>query len=164
MEMSSGRRADALASLLELRRDEERRAEGAVAEAAKLRAQAEVEAARLAEDAERARAALADRRREEAPAGECAADALGRLRFFERLAAAAAERAAALERFRRDVLDPARRAEDDARAAHLGARQRREVVERALERRAAAAKLERERRAEAAADDRPARAGARRDP
>ena len=42
MEMSSGRRADALASLLELRRGEERRAEGAVAETVKVRAQAEV--------------------------------------------------------------------------------------------------------------------------
>ncbi|HVX97502.1 MAG TPA: hypothetical protein VHK47_21495, partial [Polyangia bacterium] len=78
--MSSGRRADALASLLELRRGEERRAEGAVAETVKVRAQAEVEAARLAEDAERARAELADRRREESPTAERAADALGRLR------------------------------------------------------------------------------------
>jgi hypothetical protein len=164
MEMSSGRRADALASLLELRHVEERRAEGAVADAVKVRAQAEAEAARLAEDAERARAELADRRREETPAGARAADALWRLRFLERLAADAAARAAALETFGRDVLDPARRAEGDARAAHLGARQRREVVERAIERRAAAAKLERERRAEAAADDRPARPGSRRDP
>src|SRR5689334_22200269 len=99
MEISSGRRADALASLLELRQGEERRAEGAVAEAVKARAQAEAEAERLTHDAEHERTELAARRREGSPAGERAAEALGRLRFHERLAADVAARAAALEAF-----------------------------------------------------------------
>jgi hypothetical protein len=46
------------------------------------------------------------------------------------------------------------RAEGEARAAHLRARGRREVVERAIARREAALRRELERRAEAAMDDR----------
>ncbi|HWA09875.1 MAG TPA: hypothetical protein VG838_10530, partial [Opitutaceae bacterium] len=55
------------------------------------------------------------------------------------------------------VLEPAARAEAAARAAHLRARQRREVIERAITRREAAGRLQRARRAEAEADDQPPR-------
>ncbi len=146
---------NALASLLGLREVEERRAERALASAISARARAEAEVARLAEAWQRERAELAARRREAVPPAERAADALGRRRFWERLAADVAARADAVASFRRDALEPARRAEALARAAHVRTRQRREVVERALARRAAALRRELERRAEAVADDRP---------
>jgi hypothetical protein len=154
----------ALGSLLALREAEERRAERALAEALAARLRVEGEAARLAEAEERARSELAARRREDVAPGERAADAHGRRRFWERLAADVGARAQDVARFHRDALEPARRAEAEARAAHLRAHQRREVVERALARRAAAGRRELERRAEAAADDllvrpRPPRAG-----
>jgi hypothetical protein len=155
----------ALGSLLALREAEERRAERALGEALAARARVEGEAARLAEAEARARSELAARRREDVAPGERAADALGRRRFWERLAADVAARAEDLARLHREALEPARLAEAAARAAHLRAHQRREVVERALARRAAARRRELERRAEAAADDRtshpsrPSRAG-----
>jgi hypothetical protein len=85
---------------------------------------------------------------------ERAADALGRRRFLERLEARAAERFEAVTVHARARVQPAVRAEGEARAAHLRARGRREVVERAIARREAALRRELERRAEAAMDDR----------
>jgi hypothetical protein len=149
----------ALGSLLALREAEERRAELALAAALAARTRAEAEAASLAEAEARARLELAARRGEAPLPGERAADALGRRRFWERLAADVAARAEAVAAFHRDTLEPARGAEATARAAHLRAHQRREVVARALARRAAVHRRELERRADAAADDRPHRAG-----
>jgi hypothetical protein len=87
-----------------------------------------------------------------------AAEALGERRFVARLEARVAACDAEVTSHERERVQPARRAEDLARAAFTRARARREVVERAIERRAAARRREVERRAEAAADDRPHRA------
>jgi len=61
-----------------------------------------------------------------------------------------------LARYRREDLARAIEADAAARAAHVRARQRREVVEKAIARRQAAARREADRREEAAMDDRPA--------
>jgi hypothetical protein len=143
-----------LQSLLAVRQEHERRAERALAATPAARARAEAEAARLTAAVESARATLAARRQDLDLGGDArAGDALGRQRFYARLAGDVEARLGAARAFEAQTLAPARAAEAPARAAHLRARQRREVVERALERRAAAARREADRREEAAADD-----------
>jgi hypothetical protein len=156
-------KVDVLQSLLAVRQEHERRAERALGAVLAARVRAEAEAARLTADALAARATLAAGRREDASSDARAGDALGRQRFLARLAGDVEACLAATRAFAAETLAPARAAEVAARAAHVRAHQRREVVERAIERRAAAARREADRREEAAADDRPnARPGARR--
>jgi hypothetical protein len=143
-----------LYTLRDLRTDGERQAERALAEAAAARRRADEEAARLeirVAKAQMARQAARDGALE--PRAESAADAQVRLRFWSRLDAEAQACAAAATNHRADVCEPAARAEGAARAAHLRARQRREVVDKAIARREAAGRLDQSRRAEAAADD-----------
>jgi hypothetical protein len=147
-------RTNVLSSLLAVRAADEGRAERALAAAIAARAHAEAEETRLIDEVERARRELGERRREVDAPGARAAEAVARRHFWARLVAALDAKAAVVEAFRRDDLPPARRAEVDARAAHLRARQRREVVERALARREATRVRLLEQRAEADADDR----------
>src|SRR5580765_5106364 len=98
-----------LGTLLELRTAGEREAERARAEAAAARRTAEAEEARLGEALEAARAAVAAARRDGdrvdgSGAGERAADAQARRRFWARLEARAAEAADALARHRAQAL------------------------------------------------------------
>jgi len=148
--------AGVLGTLLRLRVDGERAAERVLATAAANRRTAEVEEARLAAKVEAARAAIAAARRDGADVGgpgERAADAQGRRRFWARLEAQAGAAAEALARHRTQDLARAIDADAAARAAHVRARQRREVVEKAIARREAVARREAERREEAAQDD-----------
>ena len=148
--------AGVLGTLLRLRVDGERAAERVLATAAANRRTAEVEEARLAAKVEAARAAIAAARRDGADVGgpgERAADAQGRRRFWARLEAQAGAAAEALARHRTQDLARAIDAEAAARAAHVRARQRREVVEKAIARREAVARREAERREEATQDD-----------
>jgi flagellar biosynthesis chaperone FliJ len=148
-----------LDALLDLRVEGERAAERALAGAAAARRGAEEEAARLAADAEAARVALAAARRDGggpgtgAGGGTRAAEALAQRRYWGRLEARAGAAAEVLAQHRANALARAIDAETAARAAHLRARQRREVVEKAIARRQAAARREAERREEAAMDD-----------
>jgi hypothetical protein len=143
-----------LNTLRDLRIDGERQAERTLAEVAAARRRADEETARLEiclAEAQAARRAARD------DAGgnlaESVAEAQVRLRFWSRLDAEARAAAVALATHRADVWEPAAQAELAARAAHLRARQRREVVDKAIARREAARRLDRSRRAEAAADD-----------
>ena len=145
-----------LGTLLRLRVDGERAAERALAAAAAARRTAEAEEARLAAQLDAARGAIAAARRDGddvGSRGERAADAQGRRRFWARLEARAGAAAEALARHRTQDLARAIDADAAARAAHVRARQRREVVEKALARRDAVARREAERREEAAQDD-----------
>ena len=85
---------------------------------------------------------------------ERAADAQARRRYWARLEAVAAAAVDALARHRTNALARAIAADAAARDAHVRARQRREVVEKAIARRQAAARREADRREEAAMDDR----------
>jgi len=145
-----------LGTLLRLRVDGERAAERVLATAAAARRTAEAEEARLAAQLEAARAAIAAARRDGDDVGshgERAADAQGRRRFWARLEVQAGAAAEALARQRTQELARAIDTDAAARAAHVRARQRREVVEKAIARREAAARREAERREEAAQDD-----------
>jgi hypothetical protein len=115
-----------------------------------------VREARLVADLDGARAAVAAARREgdDVGVGERAADAQGRRRFWARLEARTREAAAALADHRLHELARAIDADVAARAAHLRARQRRQVVDKAIARRQAEARRVAERREEAAQDDR----------
>jgi flagellar biosynthesis chaperone FliJ len=143
-----------LYTLRDLRIDGERQAERTLAEAAAARRRADEETARLEMFLAEAQAA---RRAARDDAGgtlaESVADAQVRLRFWSRLEAVARAGAVALATHRAGVWEPAAQAEQAARAAHLRARQRREVVDKAIARREAARHLDQSRRAEAAADD-----------
>jgi flagellar export protein FliJ len=142
----------ALYTLRDLRVAEERQAEQTLGEAAAIVRRAETETARLSARTVEARAAeTAARATTSAPA--TAAEAQTVRRFSERLRLATRTAVEALERHRAQVVAPAVRAETAARAAHLRARQRREVVEKAIARREALRRREQERREEAAADD-----------
>jgi flagellar biosynthesis chaperone FliJ len=142
----------ALYTLRDLRIAEERQAEQALGGAAALVRRTEVETTRLAAHLVEARAAeAAARAGTSAPA--TAAEAQTARRFSERLRLATRTALETLERHRAEVVTPAVRAEAAARAAHLRARQRREVVEKAIARREALRRREQERREEAAADD-----------
>ena len=146
-----------LATLLDLRRAGEKEAERALGAAAAVRRTAEAEEARLARDAEAARAAVAAARHDGDNVGatvERAGDAQARRRFWARLEAQAEAATAALVRHRKQELARAIDGDTSARAAHLRARQRREVVEKALARREAIARREADRREEAIQDDR----------
>jgi hypothetical protein len=144
--------------LLDLRRAGEKDAERALAAAAAARREAEANEARLVGEVDSARAAVAVARRDgdNVGAGERAGDAQARRRFWARLDAQATAAVEALARFRREDLARATDADAVARTAHVRARQRREVVEKALARRQASERREAERREEAIQDDRSA--------
>jgi flagellar export protein FliJ len=142
----------ALYTLRDLRIAEERRAEQALGEAAAIVRRVEIETTRLTAHTVEARAAEAAARAT-ASAPATAAEAQTVRRFSERLRRATRAAVEALERHRAQVVTPAVRAEAAARAVHLRARQRREVVEKAIARREALRRREQERREEAAADD-----------
>jgi len=146
-----------LGALLDLRRAGEQEAERALGAAAAVRRTAEAEEARLAGEAEAARAAVVAARHDGDNVGatvERAGDAQARRRFWTRLEARVEAATAALARHREQELARAIDGDTSARAAHVRARQRREVVEKALARRQATAQREAERRAEAIQDDR----------
>jgi hypothetical protein len=144
----------ALYTLRDLRVAEERQAEQALGEAAAVVRRAEVETERLvARTAEARGAEVAARAAEAAWAPATAAQAQTARRFSERLRLATCRAVEALDRHRVEVVTAAERGEAAARSAHLRARQRREVVEKAIARREALRRREQERRAEAAADD-----------
>jgi flagellar biosynthesis chaperone FliJ len=144
----------ALYTLRDLRVTEERQAEQALGEAMLGVRRAEVETERLTARTVEARAAEAEARATETlSASASAAAAQTARRFSERLRLATRAAVEALDRHRAQVVTPAERAEATARAAHLRARQRREVVEKAIARREALRRREQERREEAAADE-----------
>jgi hypothetical protein len=149
-----------LGTLLDLRVEGERQAERALAAASAAARAARAEEARLAAEWEVARAALATVRRDDGPvgSGERAAEGQARRRFWARLEGRSGAAGAALADHRANALARALEADAAARAAHVRARQRREVVEKAVARRQAAARLVAERRAEAIQDDRATRA------
>jgi hypothetical protein len=154
-----------LHTLLDLRRAGEQDAERALAVAAAARRAAEANEGRLVGEVEAAGAAVTAARRDGdnvgAGAAERAGDAQGRRRFWARLEARAAATVEALARYRKEDLARALDADAAARAAHVRARQRREVVEKAIARREAAARRDAERREEAIQDDRYSGARAR---
>ncbi len=142
----------ALYTLRDLRVAGEKQAERSLGAAAAALRAAEAAAVRLAARFDEARAVEAAARAADRPAGTALAAQTER-RFWARLAGERDAAAAAIDRHRADVLLPATQAEAAARAAHLRARQRREVVDKAIARRESAERRDRERRAEAAADD-----------
>jgi len=154
-----------LDTLLGLRRAGEQEAERALAAAVAARREAEAIEARLVGEMESARAAVVMARREGdnvgAGADERAGDAQARRRYWARLEAGADAAVETLARYRKEGLARAIDADAAARAAHVRARQRREVVEKALARRQAAARRDAERREEAIQDDRYSGARAR---
>jgi G:T/U-mismatch repair DNA glycosylase len=141
-----------LAALRDRRIDEERQAERALAEALAHRRRAEDEAARLETRVGEARGAL-ERERATRPQAESAAAAQARRRFWARREAELGSASTALASYRAGALDEANRAVEAARAACVRGRQRREVVDKAISRRAAAGRREAERHAEASQDD-----------
>ena len=143
-----------LYTLRDLRIDGERQAERALAAAAATRRRADEETARLKTRVAEAQAArrLARENLDAQGAGS-AADAQARLRFWSRLDAEARACTLAVAAHRQTAGEPAVRAEAQARAGLLRARQKREVVDKAIARREAAGRLDKSRRAEAAADD-----------
>jgi len=144
----------ALYTLRDLRVTEERQAEQALGEAMAGVRRAEAETARLTARTVEARAAEVAARAAETPSTPAsAAAAQTARRFSERLRLATRAAVEALERHRAEVVTPAEHAETAARAAHLRARQRREVVEKAIARREALRRREQERREEAVADE-----------
>jgi hypothetical protein len=145
-----------LGTLLDLRVEGERQAERVLAAAAAARRTAEVQAARLVAEVAAAQAAVAAARLDagQRPGGaERVAEAQERRRYWARLERTAAAAVEVHARYRAGDLARAIDADAAARAAHLRARQRREVVEKAIARREAAARRDADRRAEAAADD-----------
>src|SRR4051794_40241890 len=150
-----------LHTLLDLRRAGEQDEERALAVATAARRAAEANEARLVGEVEAAGAAVTAARRAGdnvgAGAAERAGDAQGRRRFWARLQARAAAAVEALARYRKEDLARALAADAAARAAHVRARQRREVVEKAIARRQATARRDAERREEAIQDDRSGR-------
>ena len=144
----------ALYTLRDLRLTEERQAEQALGEAMAGVRRAEVETDRLTAKTVEARAAEVAARASETSSTSARADtAQTARRFSERLRLATRTAVEALDRHRAQVVAPAERAEAAARTAHLRARQRREVVEKAIARREALRRREQERREEAAADE-----------
>jgi hypothetical protein len=141
-----------LYTLREVRVAGERQAEQALAGALAAVHRAEAERDRLAARLREARAGVAAARSAQTPA-TTAGQAQARERFRARREAEARSAAEAVERHRTGVLEPADRLQEEARAAHVRARQRRELVDKAIARREAAARRERLRRDEAAADD-----------
>jgi hypothetical protein len=141
----------ALYTLRDLRVAAEKEAERALAAVAEALRTAEAEAERLLAQLEEARAAEAAARAAARPAASALAAQTER-RFWSRLASERQAAAQALDLHRTAVLTPAARAEAEGRGAHLRARQRREVVEKAIARREASVRRDRERLAEAAAD------------
>lgn len=144
----------ALYTLRDLRVTEERQAEQLLGEAAAGVRRVAAETERLTSRMVEARGAEAAARAAETTSPPVSATAAQTARLFaERLRLATRAAVAALDRHRIDVVTPAERAEATARAAHLRARQRREVVEKAIARREALRRREQERREEAVADE-----------
>jgi hypothetical protein len=139
--------------LRDRRLDQERQAERALAEASGAQRRAEEEAERLASAVGEARAAR-DAARAAEPPGARAGDAQTARRYLARLDDRVKAAGRALAEHRAGPLAAAIAAREAARLVHLAARQRREVVDKAITRREAAAKRDAERRAEAELDDR----------
>jgi hypothetical protein len=142
-----------LATLRDRRIDEERQAERALAGALAAQREAEAETARLDARVGVARAALEDARGVR-PAAQSASAAQAERSFWARRQVELADASSALATHRAGPLAAAVGAAEDARAACARARQRREVVDKAIARREAVARREAERRAEAEIDDR----------
>jgi flagellar biosynthesis chaperone FliJ len=144
----------ALYTLRDLRITEERQAEQALGKAMAVVRRAGAETERLTARTVEARAAeVAARATGTASASTSAAEAQTGRRFSERLRLATLAAVEALDRHRAEIVTPAQHAETAARAAHLRARQRREVVEKAIARCEAVRRGEQARREESAADD-----------
>jgi flagellar biosynthesis chaperone FliJ len=143
---------DALHTLCQVRLAAERQAEQQLGPAAALLARARDHQVRLAAELDAVRAG-----RDRTRAGALTPSSAGALqverRYAARLDAELRAAVAAVEAHVAGPLAAAAAALDRARANHLRARQRREVVERAITRRQAARRLEDARRAEAANDD-----------
>jgi hypothetical protein len=135
------------------RLDGERQAETALAGALAELRRAEARDAELESAAVGARSAWAAARTG-APLPTTAVEAAAQFQYGARLEAAVKAALGARDTHRAGALALAIRDAEAARAAHLVARQRREVVDKALARRAAAERLDRERRTEAELDDR----------
>jgi hypothetical protein len=146
-----------LHTLRDRRLDGERQAERTLAEALAAERRAETEAARLAAVVADARAAATTARGADTDGGsaqERAADAQARRLYRKRLDDHVHVSIDALESHRVGAFADAIRAREAARAAHVTARQRREVVEKAIAKREAAERRDAERRADADQDDR----------
>ncbi|MFL5306220.1 MAG: hypothetical protein ACJ8F1_13460 [Polyangia bacterium] len=142
---------EALQTLCEVRLAAERQAERELARASAAVRAAREEQARLAE------AVAAARARRGTPEGSLTPTSAGVLqtaaRYLARLDAELAAAARAAGDHARGPLAAAVEVEAQARDQHARARARREVVQRAIERRQAARRREQDRRAEADADD-----------
>jgi len=145
--------SSALQALRKRRLDGERQAETALAEALAAHLRAEARDAELETAAVAARSAWAAAR-SSAPLPTTAGEAAAQFHYWARLEAAVKAALGAQDSHRAGALALAIRGAEAARGAHLVARQRREVVDKALARRAAAERLDRERRTEAELDDR----------
>ena len=144
-----------LATLRDRRLDGERQAERVLARALGARREAEAEAERLEARLEQARAALqASRAPGPTVEVESAAELQARRRFWSRHETDVGSASETLQRHRTGPLADAISGDEAARQAHLRARQRREVVEKAIARREAAGRRQQERRAETEIDDR----------
>jgi hypothetical protein len=146
----------ALSRLRTLRVEHERQAERTWAAAAAALREARAVEAQLSAEVTRAARALADARTPAAarPLLARAADAQMTRRHWARLAEAVAAAELEREAHRSGPLAEAARADTEAQEAHRRARQRREVVDQVMARRASVARREADRRAEAASDDR----------
>ena len=153
--MPSYRHTSTTLQALQRRRvDGERQAERALGAALAAHRRAEAGEAELAGRMASARAALEAARLGLGSLPTTGAEVAGQRRYWSRLGAAVAAAAAALEAHRSGALAQAIREVAASRGAHLMARQRREVVDKAIARREAAAQLDGERRDEAELDDR----------
>jgi len=150
---------DRLKTLLGFKRQVEDAAAQALSQATAARVRAEGAEAALADALVEARNALRAQRNRVPEGPERASDAALRQRFAARLTDRAQACAQRLEEHRQAVLEPARRAEEQARGRHLGARQDREVIEKHREDQRAAAAKQAERKLEAEQDDRGPRGG-----
>ncbi len=147
----------ALHTLRDRRVDGERQAERALAEALAAERRAETEAARLAAAVGDARAAATTARGAESTGGsarERATDAQARRLYRNRLDDRVRAAVDALAGHQNGAFADAIRGREAARAALVTARQRREVVDKAIAKREAAARRDVERRADADQDDR----------
>lgn len=146
-----------LDTLLAYKQQREDAAAQALGRATAARATAEAEQTALSEAVETARRTLATHRAKMSDATETAADAVARQRFSARLAAAVDACIQRREAHEKAVLSPARQTEDQARKAHLAARQEREAIETVRDQQRAAELKVAERKQEAEQDDRPPR-------
>ncbi|HET6283724.1 MAG TPA: hypothetical protein VFH73_22410 [Polyangia bacterium] len=146
---------DRLKTLVAYKRQVEDGAAQALGLATAARMRAEGAEASLVDALGKAQAALTAQRSSGVPEGpERAVDGAGRQRFAARLADRVRACAQRLANHRQAVVEPALRAEEDARDRHLAACQDREAIEKHWEEQRAAAAKQTERKQEAAQDDR----------